>query len=394
MSKEKEEIEEMGMEALQEGDSDFLMSMMDETKPDIIDEDEEEEEEEIIEPGDSNDPPNPPNPDEEEEQEEEEEEEEEEERESSQSKSGKESTSPNDLKDTLFSFASVLRDGGVLTSSVFNDETKIESLDDLVDLMRKQNSENEFAGLNDRQKKYLTALNVGLSEDEFIQNELAYERIASLKADDLDGDDKLEFRKQLIYEDFIQRGFNEARAKTLTERSVDSGADLEDAQLALTSKQERLKSVNDANIAARQKQIDNAAKSQAEYRDKIKEKVFDEKAEIIPGIKNNKAIAARVFDAMTKPVDFTEDSRPLNKLMKARMDDPIGFEHKLYYLFEYTNGFTDFSNFEKRSKTKAAQEFERKLGLNTLSPGGNTPDGGGGSDDFMSKLDALEKSLK
>ena len=42
-------------------------------------------------------------------------------------------------------------------------------------------------------------------------------------------------RKQLIYQDYINRGFSKERATREVKRSFDSGSDLEDAKEALES---------------------------------------------------------------------------------------------------------------------------------------------------------------
>lgn len=294
------------------------------------------------------------------------------------------------LGEQLFSFASALRERGALSPSVFNDESKVESFDDIVELINKQSRENELLGMNDLQKKYLKALGTGIDAEEFIQNEKAAYEISKITKEDLENN--AELREKFVYEDYLKRGFNEARAKTLTQRSIDSGADLEDAEVALAARQQEAQQLNDQRIQEEEARIEQAKQSQAQYRDAMKKRVFDEK-EIIPGVANNKNIAQKVYDAMTKPVEFTEDGRPLNKLMKARMEDPVAFEHKLYYLFEYTDGFKNFDNLKKSAKTDAVKDFESKLKFNTYNGGGNSPSGGSADDDFFDKLESLEKSI-
>ena len=47
--------------------------------------------------------------------------------------------------------------------------------------------------------------------------------------------------------------------------------------------------------------------------------------------------------------------------MKDRRTNPIEFDTKLYYLYELTKGFSDFSLLENKTKTKVSNDFERAL---------------------------------
>ena len=86
---------------------------------------------------------------------------------------------------------------------------------------------------------------------------------------------------------------------------------------------------------------------------------LDKTDEIVTGVKLNTLMREKIYKTMTTPVDIDQTTgMPLNKIAKARMEDPIGFEIKLAYLYEATNGFKDWAVFGSAGKKKAFEEFE------------------------------------
>lgn len=346
------DLSELGMESME--DIEFLKSLSEEIEDTDVDESTDRPTDDVdeIEKKDSDFVKPEPEIEEEEEQEEI----------VADSKKQETSTPSKNISDKLFSFASVLKEEGVLTS-LTNDD-KIESTEDLIEVIRKQIRENEFAGLNENQKKYLKILENGLPEEDFFKAEKQVTDLSKITKEKLEEDGDL--RRQLIVDDFISKGLSKEKAEKFADISIDSGEDLDYALEALETKKNRIKEQEENKIKQRELQIENLKKQQKETFEKIKKSVFDESKEIIPGIKFNKTVANKVFENMTKPAGYTEDGRPMNALAKARMDNPEEFDQKLNTLFVLTKGFTDFTKFKNNSKTSAVKEFEDKLEINTL----------------------------
>ena len=70
---------------------------------------------------------------------------------------------------------------------------------------------------------------------------------------------------------------------------------------------------------------------------------------------------------MTKIVGKSPDGNSENALMKQRREDPVDFDTKLYYLYELTKGFKDFSKFTASAKSSAIQDMERALQNNSIN---------------------------
>jgi hypothetical protein len=91
-------------------------------------------------------------------------------------------------------------------------------------------------------------------------------------------------------------------------------------------------------------------------------KTLESTEEIIPGVKVSSLLKDRIKQTLTKQVDVDpQTGYPLNKIAKARMENPLNFEIKLAYLFELTKGFSDWSPLGTAGKRKAIDELEKSV---------------------------------
>ena len=150
----------------------------------------------------------------------------------------KEDTDPNTGEDTspkpfYSSIAKALKEEGIFPD--LDDETlsKIKEPEDFKELIENQIQ----AGLDERQKRINDALGVGVEPTEIRKYENAINFLNSLEessiTDESDRGEKL--RKDLIYQDFINRGYSKERAEREVQKSFSAGSDIEDAKEALKS---------------------------------------------------------------------------------------------------------------------------------------------------------------
>ena len=280
---------------------------------------------------------------------------------------GDEGASDTDSNPNLYSsVSSALVQDGVL-STFDTEKNKIESAEDLIGAIKQEIENNEYSDLNDTQKEYLTALRTGVPMEEYKQAISMEEQLNSITDAHLTEDADL--RKSIITQDFLNKGFSEARAAQQTQLSIDAGRDEEDAKLALADIQ--LKSRE-----AIQAKMDSAAADQKAENDKIaadkaslKKTVFDA-TEYIEGMPINEEIKKAVYDSITKQVGEV-DGKGLNKVMAARAKDPVNFDAKLHYFYHITNGFKDFDKVKATQKSSAVSELDRFIKSNTHVPGSN-----------------------
>lgn len=282
--------------------------------------------------------------------------------------SEQDATSPN----LYSSFATVLAEKGLLPSLNL-EESKIEDIDSLTEVFKAEISNQARQRLIETiGEEGVEALDKGVSLLEYQQHQNNIQTLESVTDEVLEND--IELSKNIILQDYISQGISEARALRILEKTIDLGEDaiLEDAKLSLTSLKElqsiqleKVKEERAAELArqnAQQEKIDNDLKNSI-YREK----------EIIEGIKLDKNIQDKVYNSITKIVGTSPNGVAENKLMRERRENPIEFDTKLYYLYELTNGFKDFSKLITKSKSKAASDLENSLRQTSFKNEGNKP---------------------
>jgi len=297
--------------------------------------------------------------------------------------------SPEGGNALLHSFTSALVEAGVLTG-VDPSKLKIKDFAELNEMLTAEARKREFEGLNEKQKAYLEALRTGIPHEEVSSNIETLDYLEKISQEDIETN--AELRKTLIYNSFLKKGFDKDKAAKYTSRSIQMEEDIADAleAKALLIDEEKALVARKKEEALKQKEL--AEKQESQVIEDLKKRVYDIDKEVIPGFKPNKQIADKVFKSMTEIVGKTDDGRPLNALMKARMENPIEFEHKLHYLFQITDGFKDFSYLKRVSKSRAVEEFEANLAKSSNFGGGMTPSYIDDSD-LMAQLKELEKAL-
>lgn len=262
------------------------------------------------------------------------------------------------------SFAKALFEEGVLPSLDLSQD-KVESVEDLIQAMRKEIEVAKYANLTPTQKDYLKALENGIPEEEIKQVQKGIDTLKSITKEELSSNEAL--RKELILADFKSKGYDEAKALKLTQRSIDIGEDENDALDALNSLKEA--QAQEFQKSLQQKELDRLAREKESTDNLLKFKqLIEDTKEIIPGVKINNKIAEKIFEQATKPVFKLPNGQMVNEVVKAQVENPMEFQMKVNYLFYITKGFTDFSKIATSQKTKATQELDDLVKGNTFSP--------------------------
>lgn len=273
----------------------------------------------------------------------------------------------NNIKLVYNNIASLLKEEGLFTNEEL-DLTKIENSDSLVEALREEIKRNEFSDLSDTQREYLESIRNGVPEELFLEHKQAAQTYESITESMVAENEEL--RKNIIFTDLKSKGIGDSRINTLYKAMVESGDDVGEALSSL----EELKNKESLEYQEKVKAI-NAQKQEQEAAEKarmksLKDHVYDTK-EIIKNYKITENLKNKVYETMTKSVGYNQAGQPINKLTSERDKNPIEFDTKLYYLFTMTNGFNDFSIFEKKAQSKAAEKLERIVRDTTLRTGSN-----------------------
>lgn len=300
----------------------------------------------------------------------------------------KEETGTSPKTNFYSSIASALKEEGIL--SALDEETlsKIQTPEDFAEAM-----ENELkAKLDERQKRIDEALQVGVEPDEVRKYEGTINYLNTITEDAISDEsangEKL--RKQLIFQDFLNRGFSKERAQRETQKSFNSGSDVEDAKEALASNKEYFQQEYEDLIAeARAEEEAEKARTKKEA-EELKKSILDEK-EIFKGLELDKTTREKVYNSISKPVyKDPETGQYLTAIQKYERDNRQDFLKKIGLLFTMTDGFTNLDKLVKPTATKQVKKSLREL-EHTINTTRRNTDGSlsfisGVSDDPESKI--------
>lgn len=300
----------------------------------------------------------------------------------------KEETGTSPKTNFYSSIASALKEEGIL--SALDEETlsKIQTPEDFAEAM-----ENELkAKLDERQKRIDEALQVGVEPDEVRKYEGTINYLNTITEDAISDEsangEKL--RKQLIFQDFLNRGFSKERAQRETQKSFNSGSDVEDAKEALASNKEYFQQEYEDLIAeARAEEEAEKARTKKEA-EELKKSILDEK-EIFKGLELDKTTREKVYNSISKPVyKDPETGQYLTAIQKYERDNKQDFLKKIGLLFTMTDGFTNLDKLVKPTATKQVKKSLREL-EHTINTTRRNTDGSlsfisGVSDDPESKV--------
>lgn len=289
----------------------------------------------------------------------------------------KEDTDPNTGEDTspkpfYSSIAKALKEEGIFPD--LDDETlsKIKEPEDFKELIENQIQ----AGLDERQKRINDALGVGVEPTEIRKYENAINFLNSLEessiTDESDRGEKL--RKDLIYQDFINRGYSKERAEREVQKSFSAGSDIEDAKEALKSNldfiQDKYNQLIEESKLEAKKEEENY-KKQAEQ---LKTSILTDK-EVFKDLSLDKATRQRIYDNIAKPVyKDPETGEYLTAIQKYESENRVDFLKNLGLIYTLTDGFKNLDGLVKGKVKKEVKKGLRELEA-TLNNTARTSDG-------------------
>lgn len=264
-------------------------------------------------------------------------------------------TSPN--TDFFSSIAEALTEEGVLPNL---DEETIKNIKTPEDL-RKAIDDQIKSNLNEQQQRVIDALNNNVEPDAIRQYEGVLNYLGSIKEEDLksEGEQFENLRSRLIYQDYINRGFDKARAEREVKKALDNGTDIEDAIEALNSNKSFYNnSYNKLLEDAKTAQIEEENKRKARAT-KLKDSIFDDNQKFFGEITLDNATKQKVFDSISKPIyKDPETGEFYTAVQKFESEHSDEFLAKLGLIFTLTDGF---KNLDGLVKGKVKKEVKRGL---------------------------------
>ena len=265
-------------------------------------------------------------------------------------------TSPNFYS----SIAKALKDEGIFPDLDDNDEVK--SAEDFKNLIQKQIDE----GLDNVQKRIKDALTYGMQPNTILQYENTINSLHSITDEQIEAmnTDGENIRKQLIYQDYINRGYSQQRAIKEVEKSVNSGTDVDDAKEALQTAIEYYEDLYDESINQAKDQVKQQRDAEQKEIDSIKNSILNDKT-FFGDISIDKKTRQKVLDNMLKPQYKDEDGVYYTELQKYQRENKNDYLKNIALIFTLTNGFKDMSGLlqgkVKKEVNKGLRELEHTL---------------------------------
>lgn len=278
-------------------------------------------------------------------------------------------TSP---KNFYSSIAKALKEEGIFPDLDDEGLSKVKDPEDFRDLIDQQIK----AGLDERQKRINEALSVGVEPTEIRRYENTINFLDSVNNESIsDESDKGEnLRKNLIYQDFINRGYSKERAAREVQKSFNAGTDIDDAKEALKSNIDFFRDKYDELVNDAKSEAEQEEKERKEQAEKLKSSILNDK-DVFGDLSVDKSTRQRIYDNIAKPVyKDPETGEYFTAIQKYEVENRTDFLKNIGLLFTLTDGFKNLDGLVKGKVKKEVKKGLREL-EHTLNNTARTSDG-------------------
>lgn len=301
--------------------------------------------------------------------------------------SSKEGTSPNN-KNFYSSIASALKEDGIFPDIDDESLAKIKTPEDFAEMFENQVQ----AKLDEKQQRIDKALNYGVELTDIQKFESTIDYLDKI-TDDIISEESEQgenIRRQMIYNDFINRGYSKERAEREIKKSFDSGSDIEDAKEALQSNKEFYKKSYDKLVNEAKLEAENANKQLKEDSEKLKNSILND-SKVFGDLQIDTTTRRKVLDNISKPVYKDPNTgKLLTAIQKYEAENKLDFIKNVGLLYTLTNGFKNLDSLVnskvKKETKKAMRELENTINNTSRYSDGNLKFVSGVSDDNESYI--------
>ena len=230
--------------------------------------------------------------------------------------------------------------------------------------------------LDERQKRVDEALNAGVEPSDIRKYENTISYLDSIKDETItsENEEGEKLRKQLIYQDFVNRGYSQERATREVKKSFDAGTDIEDAKEALKSNLEFFQGQYDNLIEEAKAEEEKEIKQRKEQAEKLKKSILEDK-EVFGELSIDKKTRQKIFDNISKPIYKDPNTGQIfTALQKYEMENRTDFLKNVSLVFTLTDGFKNLDGLIKGKVKKEVKKGIREL-ENVLNNTARTSDG-------------------
>ena len=273
-------------------------------------------------------------------------------------------------KNFYSSIAAALRDEGILSSS--DDSLKISDAESFAEAFEKE-IQSRF---DDRQKRIDEALNNDVEVSEIKKYESTLQWLNSIDDNTLkeEGEKGETLRRNLIYQDYINKGFSQQRARKMVDKSFADGTDIDDAFESLKSHKEYYNSEYNDLIEEAKEEKRQKIEEQRKNQEALKKLILEED-KAFGDYTIDKSTRQKVYDNLSKVVYTDDNGIGYTQLQKYQKENPADFLKYVSLLYTITDQFKSLDglvkNKVKTEKRKYIKELENTLNNTVRTADGN-----------------------
>ena len=271
------------------------------------------------------------------------------------------------------SIANALKNDGVFPDFEDSDIEALKTPEDFAELFEKAVANR----LDERQKRIDLALGNGVEPDTVRMYEQTLQYLSSINEEVLsaESEEGENLRKQLIYNDLINKGYTQERANREIEKSFKSGSDIDDAKDALEALNKFYKDGYDKVQNEAKARVEAMKEAQRKNSEKFHKMIFEDEVKLGDTVLD-KRTRQQVFDAVSKPVYKDPDTgQLLTQVQKFQKENPLEFLKQLGMWYVLTDGGKDATGLVKKQarveKNKNIRELERKINSSSFNADGS-----------------------
>ena len=277
-------------------------------------------------------------------------------------------TSPNFYS----SIAKALQEEGVFPNLSAEDFTAVNEASALKELIEKQIK----AGLDEKQQRINEALEAAVPVDSIKSYENTLGTLQGISEEILtqEGSQGESLRKNLIYQDFINRGYSQERALKEIEKSFNAGTDIDDARDALQGNIEYYQKAYQDLINQGKQRANKANENLQHQAEELKTSILKDDA-FFKELNVDSTTRQRIHDNVSK-ASFKDEKTGnyLTPIQQYQQEHPVDFLKNLSLFFTLTNGFKDLGSLVKNKVNKEVKKGLKGL-EHTLNTTARTSDG-------------------
>ena len=215
------------------------------------------------------------------------------------------------------------------------------------------------ARFDEKQKRINDALNNNVEPNIIQQYESTLDYLdkindESLSAENEEGEN---LRRQIIYNDYLNRGFSKTRAEKMVNDAINNGTDVDDAKDALQGIKDFYNNKYKEILDSAKENEKKLAEERTKQSENLKKSIMEDK-NLYGDVDIDKATRTKIYDFITKPVHKDSNGNYMTALQKYQSENTIEAMKNFAICYTLTNGFKDWS---KLGSKQAKREVKKGL---------------------------------